>query len=127
MTKNDSIESGEGSVEPSSNSTDQDPQTGTTEDSSELFEKLFNALKSTDLGGIVELSIGELLATQSLIVNGLSHSLEQIAMVQMSQYPNGGFGDIKKQMAIAELQKHLYTLDSKLKLITSEVTKRFDK
>jgi len=68
-----------------------------------------------------------LLATQSLIVNGLSHSLEQIAMVQMSQYPNGGFGDIKKQMAIAELQKHLYTLDSKLKLITSEVTKRFDK
>jgi hypothetical protein len=126
MTKNDSIESGEGSVEPSSNSTDQDPQTGTTEDSGELFEKLFNALKSTDLEEIKNLSIGELLATQSLVVNGLSHSLEQIAMVQMSQ-AQGGFGDIKKQMAIAELQKHLYTLDSKLELITSEVTKRFDK
>jgi hypothetical protein len=44
-------------------------------------------------------------------------------MVQMSQV-QGGFGDIKKQMAITELQKHLYSLDIKLKLITQEVTKR---
>ena len=123
MTKNDSIESGESSVLHSSNSTNQDHQNGTDEDKGNLFEKLFKALKSSDLYELESLSIGELLAAQSLIVSGLSHSLEQIAMVQMSQV-QGGFGDIKKQMAITELQKHLYSLDIKLKLITQEVTKR---
>jgi hypothetical protein len=99
-------------------------QAGADESEEEhLFEKLFDAIKG-ELEDIDELSVGELLAAQCLIVNGISHTLSQIAGIQMSQQAEGSFTDIKKQMAIAEFQKHLFQLDVKLNLLVQEVDKK---
>ncbi len=125
MTKKDNSESGKDSEKPSSIFTVTDRQTGTDEssDKAPLFEKLFDAIKG-ELEDIDDLSIGELLAAQCLIVNGISHTLGQIAGIQMSQQTEGGFTDIKKQLAIAEFQKHLFQLDIKLIMLTQEVDKK---
>ena len=100
-------------------------QTSGTDEEGEyhLFEKLFDAIKG-GLETIDSLSLGELLAAQCLIVNGLSQTLGQIAHVQMSQQAEGGFTDIKKQLAIAEFQKHLFQLDGKLKIITEALDEK---
>ena len=103
--------------------TDQQAGTDESSDKAPLFEKLFDAIKG-ELDDLEGLSVGELLAAQCLIVNGISHTLGQIAGIQMSQAAEGAFTDIKKQMAIAEFQKHLFQLDSKLILLVQEVDKK---
>ncbi len=96
-----------------------DQASGADEGEGHLFEKLFESLKG-GLEGVDDLSIGEMFAVQCLIVNGITQTLGQIAQVQMSQNTEA-FTDIKKQMAIAEFQKHLFTLDGKLKIITEVI------
>lgn len=99
--------------------TDQ-PASSPEEGEEHLFEKLFEAIKD-GMDSVDDLSIGELLAAQCLIVNGISQTLGQIAQVQMSQRAEGNFTDIKVQMAIGELQKHLFALDEKLTILTEAI------